>query len=360
MIELFCHEIRLLIRNRIVIVAVAALILTSVISITMRIPVFLVREGLPDGTAITVLGAPEAVELGQDPGIRFLDPMTRRAPQLVAPRMIRRYHTLDLFYGKVGRPGFSITSLLWLYLILIPILGVFIGVNLLKEDRGLQLALCGLPLRPARLIISKIIVALPVLAMPFIVVFVCSLGILAAMPAGIQGEVVHRLGYFYLAGYVYALVFAAIGLLLATLIGKREIVLMVGMIVVVLFIVVVPALEAIVEVKLGWVVFGPDAKSIAASEELPLGVRLLSAGVDLARWTPTATVRWIYAIALHPETTQLKMMGPRPRGGSDVNFPIARARGALAPLFTTLALWSGTLFAGALATFSLKKKEALC
>lgn len=359
MIALLRHEVRLLIRNRMVIVAVVALILTSAISITMRIPVLRVREGLPNATAVAVLGAPTAVELARDFGVRFLDPMAGRGPQLVPPRLIRRYYTLDLFYGEVGRPGFSITGLLWLHLVLLPIFGIFIGVNLLKEDQKLRLALCGLPLHPSLLIIGKIAVVVGLTAMPFILIFVYSLGILATMPAGIQGEVVQRLGYFYLAGYVYLLAFTAIGLMLAALVGKREIALMGGMIAVLLSVAVVPGLEAIVELKLGWMFLGPDAGMIVDSEELPLGFRLLSAGWDLARWTPTATARWIYAVALNPETSQLKVMGPRPSGGIDVNFPVARARGVLAPLFATLALWGGTFFAGAWAAFSLKKKEAL-
>lgn len=350
-LRLIRQEIMVLARSRIALGAIILFVLVSAGSIVSQMPGFFAREQLPpllrsEPKIVVLPGSPTVSELATFHAIlSFLNPVSRRMPALLldSPH-VRRYRTLDLFHQRRGPPwNFALSHLPDLYLVLLlPIVGLLLGAVLGMGDPRLRLSLLGLPLRSIQVITAKLAASCLVAAVPLLCVFIVSLLILAFTPAGIQSEVGYRLGYFYLASYLYTLIFAAIGLFFAVLLPDRRTALVVGLTAIVVLILVAPAVQGIanhISVRVG--------AAARARGEIP--TRLLAH--DIIRFminTPAILTDSIFYALLSPEHSHHLYLGMM--GGRDINFPISRALGTVARHATPLlwwltALWGGTIIA---------------
>lgn len=347
-LRLIRHEMMVLARSRITLGAVILLVLVSAGSIISQMPGLFAREELPDLRIIALTGAPTAGELAAYfPTTVFLNPASRRAPTRV-----RRYQNLDLFHQRRGPPwNFALSHLADLYLVfLLPIVGLFLGAALVGGDPRLRLSLRGLPLSSLQVITAKLVASSLIVAAPLLGVFVISLSILAFTPAGIQPEVGQRLGYFYLASYLYTMIFAAIGLFLAVLLPDRRTALVAGLTAVVVLVLVVPAAQGIanaISLRAG----------AAARERGEERVRIPAHDVmQLAQTTPAVLADSTFYALLNPEHSHHLYLGMM--GGRDVNFPISRAISVIARRATPLVWWLVSLWGGTVIAFLARKEIA--
>lgn len=354
-IHLVRHTLMLFVRNKAGLVACALLVLVSIIAVVAQLPGFLAREKMPRLNIVALIGVPTEDNLVERGFVSLtrLNPPPKEISRIMFPGRIHRYQNLDLlFHQRFASPWeFHLIRLANLYVhILLPVFGIFIGAALLSEEKRLRLSLQQLPVRPVQMIAAKIVTSLVVAAVPLAVIFALSIGVLTLTPAGIQREVVQRLGYFYLASYIYLLLFVAIGLFFTVLFANRRTALIAGIVTIVVLVVTLPAIEHIIHTWFmdQWYMMGQRAP-VTPTPLLRLATNIR--GV-LHRHAPSSAINWISSITLNPSFSHHVYL--RGMGITDVNFPIARMVGYLLRRSASLLIPVLALFSMSLIVFSVK------